>query len=220
VPHAHLRTCRGNTFAQRRDAAILSVFRAPGIRLAELAGIRYEPDDPGRSDLGAVAQSFRVTAGADHGEESARSGMMSTTVHRLNAVIRRQQLMDDAQADRAAFDTAERLLGAPLVLPLGPGEPPSGADFRRLATRHAFGDSWTRTGLDVRSRALVSVTIAATLGTREPLRGQLRIALNNGVTKDEIVDLFIHLEAYAGAARAFDSYQIALEIFAETTGTE
>ena len=70
--------------------------------------------------------------------------------------------MDDAQADRAAFDTAERLLGAPLVLPLGPGEPPSGADFRRLATRHTFGDSWTRTGLDVRSRALVSVTIAAT----------------------------------------------------------
>jgi len=45
-------------------------------------------------------------------------------------------------------------------------------------------------------------------------------SLNNGVTKDEIVDLFIHLEAYAGAARAFDSYQIALEIFAETTGTE
>ena len=72
----------------------------------------------------------------------------------------------------------------------------------------------------MRSRALVSVTIAATLGTREPLRGQLRIALSNGVTKDEIVDLFIHLEAYAGAARAFDGYQIALEIFAETTGTE
>jgi len=42
---------------------------------------------------------------------------------RANAVIRRQQPMDDAQADRAAFDTAERLLGAPLVLPLGPGEP-------------------------------------------------------------------------------------------------
>src|SRR5690242_9223751 len=96
--------------------------------------------------------------------------------------------MDDAQADEAAFDTAERLLGAPLLLPLGPGEPPSGADFRRLATRHTFGDSWTRTGLDLRSRALVSVTIAATLGTREPLRGQVRIALNNGVTKEEIVD--------------------------------
>jgi 4-carboxymuconolactone decarboxylase len=128
--------------------------------------------------------------------------------------------MDDAHDDRAAFAAAERLLGAPLVLPLGPGEPPSGADFRWLATRHTFGDSWTRTGLDLRSRALVSVTIAATLGTLEPLRGQLRIALNNGVTKDEIVEAFIHLEAYAGAARAFDSYQVALEVFAETAGSQ
>jgi alkylhydroperoxidase/carboxymuconolactone decarboxylase family protein YurZ len=114
-----------------------------------------------------------------------------------------------------ALDTARRLLGQPLVLPLGPGEPGSGADFRRLATEHTFGDSWSRGGLDDHSRALVSVTIAATLGTREPLRGQLRIALHRGVTKDEIVELFIHLEAYAGAARAFDSYQIALEVFAE-----
>ncbi len=127
--------------------------------------------------------------------------------------------MNDAQADEAAFNNAERLLGKPLTLPLGLGEPPSGTDFRRLATRHTFGDSWARTELDLRSRALVSVTIAATLGTHEPLRGQLRIALHNGVTKEEIVDLFIHLEAYAGAARAFDSYQIALEIFAEDAST-
>jgi 4-carboxymuconolactone decarboxylase len=58
------------------------------------------------------------------------------------------------------------------------------------------------------------VAIAATLGTRE-LRGQLRIALHKVVTKDEIVELFIHLEAYAGAERTFDSYQVAVEVFAE-----
>jgi len=45
------RACRGNSFAQRRDAAVVSVFRATGIRLAELAGIRYDPADPGRSDV-------------------------------------------------------------------------------------------------------------------------------------------------------------------------
>jgi 4-carboxymuconolactone decarboxylase len=119
----------------------------------------------------------------------------------------------DHDQEQQALATAERLLGHALVLPLAPGEPASGADFRRLATVHTFGDSWTRTALDDRSRALVSVAIAAALGTHEPLRGQLRIALNSGVTKDEIVDLFIHLEAYAGAARAFDSYQIAMEVF-------
>jgi 4-carboxymuconolactone decarboxylase len=47
------------------------------------------------------------------------------------------------------------------------------------------------------------------------LRGQLRIALNNGVTKEEIAELFIHVGAYAGAARAFDSYQVARDVFAE-----
>ena len=114
-----------------------------------------------------------------------------------------------------ALDTAERLLGRPLVLPLGDGEPPVGEDFRRLATIRTFGDSWPRGGLDDHSRALISVAIAATLGTHEPLRGQLRIALNSGVTKEEIVELFIHLAAYAGAARAFDIYQTALAVFAE-----
>jgi 4-carboxymuconolactone decarboxylase len=116
-----------------------------------------------------------------------------------------------------ALDNAQRLLGQPLVLPLGEGEPPVGEDFRRLATIRTFGDSWPRGGLDDRSRSLVSVAIAATLGTHEPLRGQLRIALNSGVTKEEIVELFIHLAAYAGAARAFDSYQIVLAVFAEAS---
>ena len=124
--------------------------------------------------------------------------------------------MTDPIGGQEADAIAERLLGFPLVLPLGPGEPEVGNEFKWLATQHTFGDSWSRTGLDTRSRALISVTIAAVLGTHEPLRGQLRIALNNGVTKEEVVELFIHIEAYAGAARAFDSYQIAMEVFAET----
>jgi integrase/recombinase XerD len=54
------RACRGSTFAQRRDAAVLSVFRATGIRLAELAGIRYDPDDPCRSDLDLERREIRM----------------------------------------------------------------------------------------------------------------------------------------------------------------
>lgn len=125
--------------------------------------------------------------------------------------------MADDTADSGyaeALDTAARLLGRRLepFLEPAPGEPANGADFTRLATRHTFGDAWSRTGvLDTRSRALVSVTIAATLGTLEPLRGQL----HNGVTPAEIVETFIHIEAYAGAARAFDSYRIAQEVFRE-----
>ena len=45
------RACQGRSFAQRRDAAVISVFRATGIRLSELVGIRYHADDTERSDL-------------------------------------------------------------------------------------------------------------------------------------------------------------------------
>ena len=123
--------------------------------------------------------------------------------------------MPDDPRYQQALDTAERLPGQPLTLPLADGEPAVGQDFRRLATEHTFGDSWPRPGLDLRSRCLISVAVAAALGTHEPLRGQLRIALTSGVTKEEIVELFIHLEAYAGAARAFDSYQVAAAVFGE-----
>jgi integrase/recombinase XerD len=43
--------CAGRTFAQRRDAAVIAMFRATGIRLAELAGIQYDPENPRRSDI-------------------------------------------------------------------------------------------------------------------------------------------------------------------------
>ena len=117
-----------------------------------------------------------------------------------------------------ALDTAEQLLGFRLetFLEAASGEPANAADFKRIATVHAFGDSWPRTDLlDTRSRALVSVAATAALGIHEPLRGQLRIALNSGVTPEQIVEAFIHLAAYAGVARAFDSYAIAAQVFAE-----
>jgi 4-carboxymuconolactone decarboxylase len=59
------------------------------------------------------------------------------------------------------------------------------------------------------------VAIAAALGVHEPLRGQLRIALNSGVTKEAIAEVFLQVAVYAGVARAFEGYQIAAEVFAE-----
>ena len=52
--------CAGRAFAQRRDAAIIAVFRATGIRLAELAAIRYDPDDTQRSDVALWQREITV----------------------------------------------------------------------------------------------------------------------------------------------------------------
>jgi len=52
--------CRGSSFAERRDAAVIAVFLATGIRLAEMAGIRYHPDDPYSSDVDLGAREVAV----------------------------------------------------------------------------------------------------------------------------------------------------------------
>ena len=66
---------------------------------------------------------------------------------------------DEEREYQQALEKAGRLLGQPLVLPLGDGEPAVGEDFRRLATIATFGRSWPRAGLDDRSRALISVAM-------------------------------------------------------------
>ena len=54
------KACRGSTFAQRRDAAIFAVFKATGIRLAELTGIRYNPGGCDRSDLDLESREIKI----------------------------------------------------------------------------------------------------------------------------------------------------------------
>lgn len=128
--------------------------------------------------------------------------------------------MDDRAARdfHDALDYAERMLGSRLEPSLAEivGEPANAAEFKRIATVQTFGDAWPRDEhLDRRTRTLVSVAVAATLGTREPLRGQISVALHNGATKEEIVEVFIQLAAYAGVARAFEGYTIAAQVFSD-----
>jgi site-specific recombinase XerD len=54
------KACQGRSFAARRGAAIIAVLTATGIRLSELAGIRYHPGDPARSDLDLQAREIRI----------------------------------------------------------------------------------------------------------------------------------------------------------------
>ena len=76
---ALVKACHGNTFAARRDAAIIAVFTATGLRLSELAGIRYDPHDPARSDLDLHAREIRIAGKAGRprtvriGHQAARS---------------------------------------------------------------------------------------------------------------------------------------------------
>ncbi|MCU1345124.1 MAG: carboxymuconolactone decarboxylase family protein [Acidimicrobiia bacterium] len=120
--------------------------------------------------------------------------------------------MSDSERNQLAQDTINKVFGINIPAEALEGEPDSAADFRRIMFEHAFADSWSRDGsqgLDLKTRSLITVAILATLGQERELRTHVGGALKLGATPDEIVDLFIHLGAYAGVARAGSGFTIA-----------
>jgi 4-carboxymuconolactone decarboxylase len=79
-----------------------------------------------------------------------------------------------------------------------------------------FGDIWERPGLSKRDRSLITVTALVALYRPEQLDFHLRRALENGVTRDEIVELITHLAFYAGWPNAMTAINLAKKIFSET----
>lgn len=84
-----------------------------------------------------------------------------------------------------------------------------------LTDKVVFGDVWERKGLAKRDRSLVTLSALVVVDAPDQLRGHLWRALDNGVTKEEIVELITHLAFYAGWARAGTAALVAKEIFAE-----
>ncbi len=78
-----------------------------------------------------------------------------------------------------------------------------------------FGDVWERPGLSPRDRSLITVASLVALYRVNELPGHLNRALDNGVTKDELVEAITHLAFYSGWPTAFTAMRIAKEIFAE-----
>jgi 4-carboxymuconolactone decarboxylase len=84
-----------------------------------------------------------------------------------------------------------------------------------LTDKVLFGDVWERKGLSKRDRSLATVTALAVIGQSEQLRGHLWRALDNGVTKEEIIELMTHLAFYCGWANAGSAALVAKRVFEE-----
>src|SRR4029453_4113622 len=88
------------------------------------------------------------------------------------------------------------------------------ADFQDLITRYAWGEVWSRPGLDRRTRSCRTLAMLATLAHEEELALHVRAALRNGLTPEEIREVLLQVAVYAGgpaANRAFRVAQRALE---------
>jgi 4-carboxymuconolactone decarboxylase len=81
-----------------------------------------------------------------------------------------------------------------------------------------FGDVWENSALPPRDRSLVTITSLISLYRTNELPFHMRRALENGITKDEIIGIITHLAFYAGWPPAMTALQIAKNVFAEAEG--
>ncbi len=87
-----------------------------------------------------------------------------------------------------------------------------------LVTEYCWGAVWGREALPKKTRSMLNLAMLGILNRPHELRAHLRGALRNGVTKEEIREIFLQLAIYAGVPAGVDAFRIAREVFAEEAG--
>ena len=87
--------------------------------------------------------------------------------------------------------------------------------FQDLVTEYCWGAVWGRDELPLKTRSMLNLAMISILNRPHELRVHIKGALVNGVTKDEIREIFMQVAIYAGVPAGVDSFRIAREVFAE-----
>lgn len=89
------------------------------------------------------------------------------------------------------------------------------ADIQKLVTEWCWGELWGRPGLDRRTRSIINLSMLAALNRPHEIRLHVRGALNNGLTQDDIKEIFLQVAIYCGVPAALDGMRVAAEVIAE-----
>lgn len=88
-------------------------------------------------------------------------------------------------------------------------------DFQEFITRYAWGEVWSRPGLDRKIRSMLVIAMTAALGRTEELRLHVRGARNTGVTREEVREVLMQVAVYAGIPAANTAFAQAAAIYRE-----
>jgi 4-carboxymuconolactone decarboxylase len=87
--------------------------------------------------------------------------------------------------------------------------------MQQLTTEWCWGEIWTREGLDRKTRSIINLSMLTALNRPHEIRVHVRGAINNGLSTDEIKEIFLQTAIYCGVPAAMDSFRIANEVFSE-----
>ncbi len=92
---------------------------------------------------------------------------------------------------------------------------PGRDDFMDITIGHLFGDVWTRQGLELRERSMITCVALTVMGKELQLKTHLRGAVNAGISHQAIEEMMIHVAHYAGWPAAVNGLRVAREVFEE-----
>jgi 4-carboxymuconolactone decarboxylase len=115
-----------------------------------------------------------------------------------NGMAMRRKVLGDAYVDQSMQNADD------YTMPL-----------QTFVTENAWGTVWVREGLSLQQRSIITVSAMIAMNRPHELKLHIRGALNNGITKEELRELFLHCGAYCGAPAAIDAFRVAREVFAE-----
>lgn len=122
--------------------------------------------------------------------------------------------MSESERYAAGMAVRRAVLGAEYVDQALAGATDFSAPLQELVTENAWGTVWTRDGLSRRDRSLMTVAMLIALNRPHELRIHLRGALNNGLAREELREIFLHAGVYCGMPAAVDAFRVAQELFA------
>ncbi|MBX9702330.1 MAG: carboxymuconolactone decarboxylase family protein [Acetobacteraceae bacterium] len=88
-------------------------------------------------------------------------------------------------------------------------------DLRQYLFEHCFAAVWARPGLERATRSTITISVLTALGRTEELKSHIRMGLNNGLTREELKEIFLHVGIYAGVPTAVAAVRAGMEVFAE-----
>ena len=86
-------------------------------------------------------------------------------------------------------------------------------DFERYVLEFLSGEIWSRSGLPLKIKSLCTISALAALGRVQGLELNIRMALNNGATREEVIETLLQIAPYAGFPAAWEGLQIAERVF-------
>jgi 4-carboxymuconolactone decarboxylase len=122
---------------------------------------------------------------------------MSDEAHEQGMSVRREVLGDE-HVDAAIARTSEFT-----------------AEFQDLITRYAWGEIWTRPGLDRRTRSAITLTALVARGQSDELAMHIRAALRNGLSREEIKEVLLQSAIYCGVPAANSAFAVAQRVLEE-----